>query len=125
MLSASVGLIGGAVQASYGTRTIITLLNLTEIAPILSALMEVPMRVPVRQLGNSAGLIIPKPILLELGLAAGDMVDLSLDEGHLVVAPVTSRRTGWAEAARSIAATDEDDQGWMEFGNTGDRDLQW
>jgi antitoxin MazE len=87
--------------------------------------MEVSMRVPMRQLGNSVGLIIPKPILLELGLAAGDMVDLSLDKGHLVVAPVTSTRAGWAEAARLIAATDEDDQGWMEFGNTGDRDLQW
>lgn len=83
------------------------------------------MRVPVRQLGNSAGVIIPKPILLELGLTAGDMVDLSLAEGHLVVAPVPSRRTGWAEAARSVAAADEDDQDWTEFGNAGDRDLRW
>jgi antitoxin MazE len=70
-------------------------------------------------------LIIPKPILLELGLAAGDMVDLSLASGHLVVAPVAATRAGWAEAARSVAAADEDDQSWTEFGNADDRDLRW
>ena len=45
------------------------------------------MRAPVRKMGNSSGIIIPKPILTQLGVVAGDDLDLSLDDGRIVLAP--------------------------------------
>jgi antitoxin MazE len=39
------------------------------------------MQTAVRKLGNSAGVIIPRSVLSELGLAAGDAVDLRLEDG--------------------------------------------
>ena len=61
------------------------------------------MRTTVRKLGNSAGLIIPKTILAELGLSAGDAVDCVLQDGHLILAPAKQgKRAGWAEASRRI-----------------------
>jgi antitoxin MazE len=45
------------------------------------------MRAPVRKIGNSSGVILPKPILTQLGVEAGDYLDLSLDEGRIVLVP--------------------------------------
>jgi len=84
------------------------------------------MQTAVRKLGNSAGVIIPKSILAELGLSAGDAVDMRLEEGRLILAPVRpSRRAGWTEASRAIAASGDDALVWPEFGNAGDADLTW
>jgi len=54
--------------------------------------MRFPMRTAVRKLGNSAGIIIPKSVLAELGLSAGDAVNLRLENGHLILAPVRQGR---------------------------------
>jgi len=84
------------------------------------------MRVALRKFGNSAGLIIPKSILAELGVTAGDAVDMTLEEGRIVVAPVKrSPRDGWAEASWAIAEAGDDALVWPEFGNQGDNDLVW
>jgi antitoxin MazE len=84
------------------------------------------MRAAVRKFGNSAGVIIPKSILAELGVAAGDAVDMTLEEGRIVVAPVKRvTRDGWAEASRAIAEAGDDAPVWPEFGNRGDDDLVW
>ena len=64
------------------------------------------MRVNVVQIGNSRGLRIPKPILEQCGI--GDAVDLTVEEGHLVVRPLRRPREGWAEAARAMAAQGDD-----------------
>jgi antitoxin MazE len=84
------------------------------------------MQTAVRKLGNSAGVIIPKSILIELGLSAGDALDMRLQEGRLILAPVRPpRRAGWIEASRAIAASSDDFLVWPEFGNAGDADLTW
>ena len=84
------------------------------------------MRVAVRKLGNSSGVIIPKPVLAELGVAAGDAVDITLAEGRVIIAPVKRRpRAGWAAASQRIAQADDDALMWPEFGNTGDDTLTW
>ncbi len=84
------------------------------------------MRSPVRKLGNSSGVIIPKSLLAELGLAAGDAVDLTLEEGRIVIAPVRRRlRAGWAEASRAIAEAGDDAPAWPEFANADDEALTW
>jgi len=80
----------------------------------------------VRKLGNSAGIIIPKAILADLGLAAGDAVDLRLEGDRLVLIPAPrATRAGWAEASRDIAAGGDDRLVWTEFGNIGDAELTW
>jgi antitoxin MazE len=87
---------------------------------------EDEMRAAVRRLGNSAGIIIPKSLLAEIGIGAGDPVDLTLDEGRIVVAPVKRvLREGWADASRAIAQSGDDAPVWPEFGNIDDDDLIW
>jgi antitoxin MazE len=84
------------------------------------------MRTSVRKMGNSSGIIIPKPILAQIGAKTGDDLDLSLDDGRIVLAPVKKHpRAGWADAARRIAEAGDDALVWPEFGNAGDADLKW
>ena len=84
------------------------------------------MQTSVRKLGNSSGVISPKSVLAELGLSAGDAVDLKLEDGRLVMIPVQhDKRVGWAKASRRLAANGDDALVWPEFRNVGDDDLKW
>jgi len=84
------------------------------------------MQTAVRKLGNSAGVIIPKAVLAELGLSAGDAVEMRMEDGRLVLAPVRPpRRAGWSDASRAIAASGDDAPVWPDLGNAGDADLAW
>lgn len=84
------------------------------------------MRSAVRKMGNSSGIIIPKPMLAEIGMKAGDDVDLRVEGGRLVIAALKPRpRVGWAEDAQRIAASGDDRLVLGEFGNDGDDDLTW
>jgi antitoxin MazE len=84
------------------------------------------MRAPLRKMGNSSGVIIPKPILVQIGVEAGDELELSLDNNRIVLAPVKHHpRAGWAEAAKCIAEAGDDSLVWPEFGNSDDSDLTW
>jgi len=60
------------------------------------------MRTKIRKMGNSFGVIIPKPIFARLGVQAGDELDLSLDDGRLLLSATRRHpRAGWAEAANA------------------------
>jgi antitoxin MazE len=84
------------------------------------------MRAAVRKLGNSSGVIIPKTLLEEAGIGAGDTIDMTLEEGRIVLAPIRRRvRAGWAEAAKAIADAGDDELVWPEFGNANDENLEW
>lgn len=85
------------------------------------------MRSAVRKMGNSSGVIIPKPLLAEIGAKAGDDVDMTVEDGRLVIAPVRHAhpRAGWAEDARRLAESGDDALTWPEFGNDDDADLTW
>lgn len=84
------------------------------------------MQTVVRKLGNSAGVIIPKSVLAELGLSAGDAVHMRLEDGQLILEPVRrTRRAGWADASRAVVALKDDSLVWPEFGNPGDAELKW
>jgi antitoxin MazE len=87
---------------------------------------EVAMRSAIRKRGNASGVIIPKSMLAEIGVAPGDAVDLSLEGGRIVITPVKRRpRKGWTEAFREIAEAGDDALVWPEFGNDSDADLTW
>lgn len=64
------------------------------------------MRAQIVRIGNSRGLRIPKTLLEACGIR--DSVDLSIEEGRLVVKPIQAVREGWAEAARLMAERGED-----------------
>jgi antitoxin MazE len=84
------------------------------------------MRSAVRKMGNSSEIIIPKPVLAEIGLKAGDDVDLAVEDGRLVIVALKPhRRAGWAEDASRIAEAGDDHLVLGEFGNNGDDDLTW
>jgi antitoxin MazE len=77
-------------------------------------------------MGNSAGIILPKPVLAELGVKAGDDLSLTLEAGRVVLTPAKAHpRAGWAEAAKEIADAGDDGLVWPGFGNAGDDALTW
>jgi len=84
------------------------------------------MRAALRRLGNSSGVIIPKSLLDEAGVSAGDAVDMTLEDGRIILAPIRRRaRAGWAEASKSLAEAGDDAHVWPEFGNVEDEALDW
>jgi antitoxin MazE len=84
------------------------------------------MRTPVRRMGNSAGIILPKPVLAELGVKAGDDLSMTMEKGRVVLMPARAHpRSGWAEASIEIAASGDDGLVWPAFGNTGDDEWEW
>lgn len=84
------------------------------------------LHVSIRQIGNSQGVVIPKPVLVQLGLDAKVGVEMTIEEGALVLRRRTSpARTGWAEAARNIAEAGDDELVMGEFGNAEDSELVW
>jgi antitoxin MazE len=93
---------------------------------ITSQSMDTEMRIAIRKLGNSSGVIIPKSMLAEIGIAAGDTVDLSLENRRIIITPQKRQpREGWAEAFREVAEAGDDALVWPEFGNDEDADLTW
>jgi antitoxin MazE len=84
------------------------------------------MRTALRRMGNSAGMIVPKAILTELGTAIGEDFDISVENGRIVAAPVRDGvRAGWAEAARAAAEAGDEAPAWPEFANDEDDSLAW
>jgi antitoxin MazE len=80
----------------------------------------------VKKFGNSAGVIIPKPLLSEFGVEAGDSVELRIEAGRIVIERVINPpRQGWSDDARRLASTGDDIPGWPEFGNDEDAALKW
>ena len=58
------------------------------------------------RIGNSRGIRLPKALLAECRL--GDTVDLSVEQGVLVVRPVRSPRDGWDQAFQAMAEAGDD-----------------
>ncbi len=58
------------------------------------------------RIGNSQGVRIPKPLLMQLHLE--NEVTLEIQDGALVVRPAIHPRAGWEAAAATLAARGED-----------------
>lgn len=84
------------------------------------------LHVSIRQIGNSQGVVIPKPLLIQLGLSGEAGAEMTVEGDALVLRRPASRvRAGWAEAAQEIARSGDDELVMGEFGNTGDEELIW
>jgi antitoxin MazE len=84
------------------------------------------MKTAVRRMGNSQGVIIPKPLLAEIGVKTGDALDVKVERGKIVIVPTKrAPRQGWADASKALAAAGEGGVAWPEFGNDWDKDWTW
>ena len=81
-------------------------------------------RTTIRRMGNSRGVIIPKPVLAQVGLQ--DEAEMVVEKDCIVLRrPQRKAREGWAEASQKIAADRDDKLVWPEPANEADVDLQW
>ena len=82
--------------------------------------------VSIRRIGNSQGVVIPKPVLAQLGLNGEVGAEMTIEGAALVLrAPAGAARKGWAEAAKQIAEAGDDALVMGEFGNAADTELTW
>jgi antitoxin MazE len=71
------------------------------------------MSVTLHRWGNSVGLRLPKPLLEQLGLAAGSEVDLRIEEGRLVIEPRRARRPTLKDVLKGFGPDDQPGEvGW-------------
>ena len=84
------------------------------------------MQIAIRNIGNSRGVVLPKILLIQAGLDEGTMANVAIENGAIVLRkPPNAVRAGWADAAKTIAATGDETLLMGEFGNAGDSELVW
>lgn len=84
------------------------------------------MELAIRNIGNSKGIVLPKPLLVQAGLDESAVADVTLEGDAIVLRkPAQPVRAGWAQAAQALAGTSNDHLLMGEFGNTDDADLTW
>ena len=82
------------------------------------------MHIAIRPFGNSRGIVIPKPLLTQLGLE--DEAEVSVENDALVIRkPARAARAGWGEAAKALAQAHDDVLVMGDFSNESDEDLKW
>ena len=82
------------------------------------------MEVAIRKMGNSQGVLIPKPILAQVGLEG--TADLQVRGGVIEIRPLgRNPREGWGEDARRLAEQRGDAPLWPDIANEGDAELVW
>jgi antitoxin MazE len=75
-------------------------------------------------MGNSQGVLIPKPILAQLGLEG--TADLLVRDGAIEIRAIRRNpREGWADDAQRLAAQGDDALVWPEVANEDDDKLVW
>jgi antitoxin MazE len=75
-------------------------------------------------MGNSQGVLIPKPVLAQLGLE--DEVEMTVENDAIVLRrPKQKARAGWAEASKALAAAGDDALVMGEFPNADDAEHSW
>ena len=82
------------------------------------------MKTTIRQIGNSQGIVIPKPLLAQIGLEGEAETTI---EGDALVLRKPSKpvRSGWAEASKKLADANDGALVLGEFSNVDDADLTW
>lgn len=84
------------------------------------------MKSAIKKFGNSQGVLIPKPLLEEVGAKVNDQVNMQVEDGRIVIAPLgRDPRAGWEEECKALKAAGEDRLVWPEFANEADKDLEW
>lgn len=83
------------------------------------------MKTMIRKMGNSQGVLIPKPFLAQTGMDMGE-VAIEIENNSIVIRKLEKKaRDGWAMASKKIAAATDDALVWPDFANEADKDLIW
>ena len=84
------------------------------------------MQVAIRSIGNSKGVVLPKPLLAQAGIGNDEAAEMEFEDGAIVLRKVACTcQVGWAQAAKELAAKGGDALVMSEFGNEADADLHW
>lgn len=84
------------------------------------------MEIAIRNIGNSKGVVLPKPLLAQVGLEGETTALIQVENGTIVLSKSSKPlRAGWALAAAAIAEQGEDEVIMGEFGNADDAELGW
>jgi len=76
------------------------------------------MRLPIRRIGNSQGLILPQALIAQCSFQ--DEVEVKVEGGSLLITkPARKPRAGWEERLRTMAEAG-DDKLMLEFPNRFD-----
>lgn len=81
----------------------------------------------IRKIGNSQGVILPKPALQALGVAEGGAVEFIYEPGRISIVPAKRKvREGWAEDFAALAAEGltEEEREWLEADLTSETDAE-
>ncbi len=82
------------------------------------------MRVTIRQIGDSKGIVIPEVFLAQLGLRA--RADVAIEGDALVIRNAAVQpRAGWPGASKAIARAEDDVLVLGEFANRSEDDVAW
>jgi antitoxin MazE len=78
----------------------------------------------IRKMGNSQGVIIPKPLLQQAGLT--DQAEMLVEGETLVLRkPKKHPREGWDEAGRKLLERGKPTPVLLDFANEDDESLVW
>jgi antitoxin MazE len=81
-------------------------------------------QIAIRRIGNSQGIVIPKPLLAQVGLEGH--AEVTVERDALVLRrPAKTTRAGWAAAAKKIAGLGDDELVMGEFSNEDAAELIW
>jgi antitoxin MazE len=74
------------------------------------------MKIAIHRIGNSQGVILPKPLLAQVGLTENE-VEMTVERDAIILRkPTKSVRAGWAAAAERLSRTGDDSLVWPESG---------
>jgi antitoxin MazE len=65
------------------------------------------MRARVIKIGNSQGLRIPRPLLLQTGIM--DDVEIEVEKNQIIIRPVKNAREGWDKAFKMMGEKGNDE----------------
>ena len=75
------------------------------------------MEIAIRKIGNSKGAVIPAPLLKELGVDAGQIMQANVIDGRLVIEkmkqPEYSLNDLLAQCSPENMTLDEEDKSWL------------
>jgi antitoxin MazE len=82
------------------------------------------MKITIRRMGNSRGVLIPKSVLVQLGLE--NEVEMEVENDAIVLRrPRHKAREGWVEASEALVENGDEALLIGEFGNADDAELKW
>ncbi|MFN2529276.1 MAG: AbrB/MazE/SpoVT family DNA-binding domain-containing protein [Candidatus Baltobacteraceae bacterium] len=83
------------------------------------------MKTTLHRIGNSQGVILPKPILAQIGLTNGEM-EMTVESDAIVLRKLRKEpRAGWAQKSKAVGSAGEDALVWPEWSNEADDSLTW